>query len=79
MAEYYLFGTQGCHLCTQAEQLIDQLDSSISYHTKDITEKPEWLALYAIRIPVLYHINSQRELDWPFDSRVLSQFIQQHH
>ncbi len=78
MADYYLFGTQGCHLCEQAEQLIEQFGDPISYQKKDIAEDRKWLDKYAIRIPVLYHLNSQQELDWPFDNGVLGQFIRQH-
>jgi len=73
--EYYLFGTSGCHLCEQAESLINKTVSPINFQQKDIVENQQWIDKYAIRIPVLYHIKSRQELGWPFDAITLQQFI----
>ncbi len=78
MTEYYLFGTQGCHLCEQAEQLLEQYDAPVNYQKKEITENQDWLNKYVVRIPVLHHIESRQDLDWPFDNEALKSFIQQH-
>lgn len=78
MTEYYLFGTEGCHLCEQAEKLMDGFISMINYEKKDIIENEEWSQKYAIRIPVLYHLSSHQELGWPFDEITLQQFINKH-
>ncbi len=62
-----LYGTLGCHLCEQAEQLLAQVACArpFAWHVVDIAELPdaEQQAL-AVRIPVLS--NGQQHLDWPF-------------
>ena len=78
MTEYYLFGTAGCHLCEQAEEIINNLSGAVIFEKKDIIENSEWSEKYAIRIPVLYHLKSRQELGWPFDETGLSQFISEH-
>lgn len=74
MSQYYLFGTAGCHLCEEAELLVNQSIGTLC-STRDIAENSEWMALYALRIPVLHHVASKRELNWPFDRQSLQQFI----
>ncbi|WP_341327453.1 glutaredoxin family protein [Methylotuvimicrobium sp. KM2] len=67
-----LFGTQGCHLCEQAEEMLasyltDNNDIEIEIESIDIAEYEKWQERYAIRIPVLLHEASGIELCWPFD------------
>ncbi len=40
----------------------------------EITDDPELLARYSLRIPVLRHTASGIELDWPFDRGDVQQF-----
>ncbi|MDD5412112.1 MAG: glutaredoxin family protein [Methylobacter sp.] len=73
-----LFGTSGCHLCEQAEYIIndclpDGLDLIIE--EIDIAEQEQWQDRYAIRIPVLYHPETKQELGWPFDQADVKEFI----
>jgi Glutaredoxin-like domain (DUF836) len=73
-----LLGTAGCHLCEQAEEIIreclpNDYDSVIEYI--DIAEQEHWQAQYAIRIPVLYHPASKKELAWPFEQADVQVFI----
>lgn len=75
MSHYYLFGTEGCHLCEQAEQLLEQLNVPVDYEKKDICEHRVWQDKYAVRIPVLFHLRSGEELGWPFDLASLQLFI----
>ena len=63
-----LFGRENCHLCEQAEALLNQL--GIAYRFVDIDESAELGALYGLRIPVL--ANTLAELDWPFDQQNLA-------
>jgi len=58
-----LFGTLGCHLCEQAEETLKPLLAQ-----GDICERPEWLTRYSLSIPVLRHEESGAELNWPFDT-----------
>ncbi len=78
MSHYYLFSTAGCHLCEQAEALLQSLPLAIDYSVKDIADNDRWLERYSIRIPVLYHPGSSDELGWPFDRALLLQFINRH-
>jgi hypothetical protein len=73
-----LLGTAGCHLCEQAEEIIraclpNDYDSVIEHI--DIAEQEHWQAQYAIRIPVLYHPASQKELGWPFEASDVHAFM----
>lgn len=68
--ELVLFGTYGCHLCEQAEWLLQPLHNSGRWRLKvvDIAEHADSEALierYGVRLPVLRF--GTRELDWPFD------------
>ncbi len=74
-----LFGTAGCHLCEQAEDIVrlclaDSL-KTVTIDTIDIAEDKHWHELYATRIPVLYHPETGRELAWPFDQTRVDEFI----
>ena len=76
MAHLLLLGTSGCHLCEQAEAIINAcvLDG-VEYI--DIAEQEQWQGRYALRIPVLYHPASQKELSWPFEQSDVEVFIRQ--
>ncbi len=64
MSQLILLGTSACHLCEQAEALLEQL--AITYQKIDIAEQEQWQARYAIKIPVLLDMQTQQELCWPF-------------
>lgn len=73
-----LLGTEGCHLCEQAEEIIracllHEYQYIIEYI--DIAEQEHWQAQYAVRIPVLYHLASKKELGWPFELADVQSFI----
>lgn len=73
-----LFGTVGCHLCEQAEEIIAaccETNDSLLIDSIDIAEQEQWQAHYAIRIPVLRHAATQKELGWPFDHATALAFI----
>ena len=69
-----LFGTYGCHLCEQAEIIINACVPG-GVETVDIAEQEQWQEQYAVRIPVLYDSESGRDLGWPFDSAEVEDFI----
>ncbi len=75
MADFLLFGTEGCHLCEEAEKLL--LQAGLSFDKQDIIDDEQAQVLYAIRIPVLRHLLNGLELDWPFDAQRLRRFIAQ--
>jgi len=78
MKPLILFGTAGCHLCDDAQNLIAQyLQGQFEQMVDqiDIAEQEQWQECYGIRIPVLYHPETQKELGWPFDRSAVSEFI----
>lgn len=73
-----LFGTADCHLCEQAEEIINGvIPQNTMIELVDIadSENEHWQEKYAVRIPILYHADSQNELAWPFNSEGVKAFI----
>lgn len=62
-----LYGTTGCHLCDQAEALLQQVASAraIEWRYVDIALDDVLVAQYGSRLPVLLTADGQ-ELGWPF-------------
>jgi hypothetical protein len=74
-----LLGTAGCHLCEEAEEIIREClpnDYDQVIEAIDIAEQEHWQTQYAIRIPVLYHPATQKELAWRFELADVESFIQ---
>ncbi|MDQ5940145.1 MAG: hypothetical protein QG557_1095 [Pseudomonadota bacterium] len=69
----FLLGTQGCHLCEQAQTHLTQLAIAVDYI--DIADDVQWQTEFAVLIPVLYHSTSKRYIHWPFDSNTILSFI----
>ena len=71
-----LFGTLGCHLCEQAQSLLmPWVAQGLLVELLDIVDDPKWLERYALTIPVLKRLDTQAELNWPFDAQRLAQFL----
>ena len=78
MIRLLLFGTSGCHLCEQAELIIKSClanNKELTIETIDIAEQEQWQEQYAIRIPVLYHLETKKDLGWPFNQAQVKEFI----
>lgn len=62
-----LYGTQGCHLCDDAEMVLKHAQMAISFEWRyiDIALDDDLVKKYGIRIPVLRNDTGQ-ELGWPF-------------
>lgn len=74
--ECQLFGTLGCHLCEVAEaELLPFVEHGLLVELVDIVEQEDWLARYALRIPVLRRIDTGAELDWPFEGEQVASFL----
>ena len=78
MIRLLLLGTSACHLCELAEQIIDDClpNDSATVEIIDIAEQEQWQARYAVRIPVLYHPETQQDLGWPFEQAQVRAFIE---
>jgi len=70
-----LYGTSGCHLCEQAQEVISSATTQVSntctvnLSQLDIMDDDSLYALYETRIPVLTIENGRTStlLNWPFD------------
>lgn len=72
-----LYGTSACHLCEQAEAILQAvLDAGGAQRVDlvDISEDDDLMQRYGWRIPVLRR-GDKAELDWPFDSGMVQAFL----
>jgi len=72
MADFILFGTEGCHLCEEAEEVL--VAAGLDFKSQDIMASEQWQADYSMLIPVLWHAKSRTQLNWPFDSLQIQAF-----
>ena len=68
-----LYTTSGCHLCEQAEALLQSAGAPVE--TVEIADDEALLERYGVRIPVLRHRETGGELDWPFDAGVIQRWL----
>jgi len=73
-----LYSTSACHLCEQAVELLEQQlgPRNERWQERDIIEDEALVDRYGLRIPVLRHRASGRELGWPFDADTLRDWLQ---
>ncbi|MDQ9090806.1 glutaredoxin family protein [Pseudoalteromonas haloplanktis] len=76
MANWVLYHTDGCHLCEQAQSLIDPLLGDDSLLLVDIISDDSLIAEYQTSIPVLKS-EQGRQLYWPFTAQDVRQFFTQ--
>ncbi|OCX97563.1 MAG: glutaredoxin, partial [Pseudomonas sp. K35] len=75
LPECQLFGTLGCHLCEQAEEVLMPLvEYGLLVELIDIAERPDWVEDYALRIPVLRRVDTGSELDCPLEVEMVGGF-----
>ena len=70
---FVLFQLEDCHLCEEAAALA--FAAGLAPAFVDIGDDDALDARYGVRIPVLRHEPSGRELDWPFDAAALAAFV----
>ena len=66
-----LLSSPGCHLCDQAEEIVDHV--GVSFEVVDISLNVDLVRLYGVRIPVLKR-GDGAELGWPFDALDVERF-----
>lgn len=72
-----LYGTDACHLCELAEELLNGAIAAglpAAYDKVDISQSELLFERYGVRIPVLRR-GDGAELGWPFDRAQLRQFV----
>lgn len=74
-----LYGTEGCHLCDEARDILDMVLATnyrdVDYPYMDIVENDDLLERYGQSIPVIQSIESGNELFWPFDIGDVDSFL----
>lgn len=76
--ELILYSTWGCHLCEQAEQLLQGAVATCSapaYRVVDIVDDEPAFSRYRLMIPVL--TAGDKELCWPFDADTLAKWLKE--
>ncbi|MES2868373.1 MAG: glutaredoxin family protein [Pseudomonadota bacterium] len=74
--ECQLFGTLGCHLCELAEEVVMPLvEHGLMVELIDIADSEVSFEAYGLRIPVLQRVDTGEELDWPFDTEQVVNFL----
>ncbi len=71
----HYYTRQGCHLCElMLEELLPLIKGRASLEARDIDTRPEWLALYNIRVPVVeYH--GEHVSDYPLDRTAVAAML----
>jgi hypothetical protein len=74
---YILYGTSACHLCEEAEAIIQPIQQRFGFMLQkvDIAGTDALISEYGTRIPVLYCKETTQSLEWPFDESQLINFI----
>lgn len=78
--KYYLYSSEGCHLCEQALELFKQVAEQKILSVIDIVDnelsETNLVELYGVHIPVLERLSDHEKLYWPFNEVQLKAFIQ---
>ena len=70
----YLYSTSHCHLCESAQTLLAELNVD-TVNIVEIADDNQLLSEYGTRIPVLKRVDTNAELDWPFNSVDIALFL----
>lgn len=71
MSALVFYTTAGCHLCEDAEAILNycrQYRPDLSWETVEIADDEALVQQYGLRIPVIKSVVTQAELGWPFDA-----------
>ena len=79
MLELNLYTTSHCHLCEQAEAILNSIvnDYDIHWNSIEIADNERLLELYGTKIPVIQINGTRTEITWPFDSTAVLTMIRQ--
>jgi hypothetical protein len=76
-----LYSTSACHLCEQAESLLQGMAENImlSWDTIDIVDDDQLMQRYGLKIPVLHKPEGEVDLCWPFTELDILHWLAQLH
>ena len=75
MKHLYFYSTSYCHLCDTAYELVTQIFDINNIEVVEISDDAFLLARYGLKIPVLQRHDTHAELNWPFTSTDIIQFL----
>ncbi|MDO9205154.1 glutaredoxin family protein [Methylotenera sp.] len=77
MIQLQLYSTSHCHLCEEAENILEIIGKQhdISWTTIEITEDANLYEKYSLIIPVVKRKNYNTELVWPFSINEIEKLI----
>ena len=79
MMQLTLLGTQGCHLCHEAEAIlltfIETSTESYQLQLVDIAYNHQLMDSFATKIPVLLADHIDHHLAWPFNLEAINCFV----
>lgn len=71
-----LYTTSHCHLCEQAEDILNKIQSSnFSCKFIEISDDEVLLNKYGLTIPVIERVDTQQELKWPFNQEAILKLL----
>ncbi|MDA3915163.1 glutaredoxin family protein [Oleiagrimonas sp.] len=74
MTELILYQRDDCHLCDQALAVMAAARAP-DFRSIWIDDEPDLEDRYGVRVPVLRHVPSGRELDWPFNAADVQRLV----
>jgi predicted DCC family thiol-disulfide oxidoreductase YuxK len=77
MIQLQLYSTSHCHLCEEAENILEILSKQhdISWTTIEIAEDVKLYEKYSLAIPVVKRKNYNTEIFWPFSIDEIEKLI----
>lgn len=72
---FILYGSEGCHLCELAEQIVFGFVDKSDVELVDIVDSDELVTLYGTSIPVVERRADGSKLYWPFDANAFEFFV----
>jgi glutaredoxin len=80
MSNIILYTTVGCHLCEQAQAIVETLCrlNGLQWQAVDIADDLALAEHYGLRIPVIKVEGAAEDIGWPFDEATLINYLQAH-
>ncbi|GLQ92372.1 glutaredoxin family protein [Dyella acidisoli] len=74
MVDFVLYQRDYCHLCDQALAVLAEARLP-DFDSVWVDDSDELEDRYGTRVPVLCDLRDGRELDWPFDAKTVTRWI----
>ncbi|EWH08580.1 hypothetical protein DS2_16579 [Catenovulum agarivorans DS-2] len=75
-AQLLLLGTEGCHLCDLAYQVLANIGLAQHIQIIDIAENEHMVEQFGERIPVLQDSLTKDCLNWPFNEQQVIEWLE---